>query len=129
MRFNESCIESCAAVAASPTEDAPSLYVHLPFCTIRCPYCDFATLPHEAGAEAHYLDSLQRELELVGVRESAAPSLFLGGGTPNALSERGLERLFEILAPFFGCRPGSEVSCEANPSLLTPSQARKLRQL
>jgi oxygen-independent coproporphyrinogen-3 oxidase len=129
MRSNESCTESCVAVAASPTENAPSLYVHLPFCTIRCPYCDFATLPHEAGAEARYLEALRHELTLLGVHESAAPSLFLGGGTPNALSERGLERLFEILAPFFGCRPAAEVTVEANPSLLTPAQARKLAQL
>src|SRR5262245_50494973 len=116
MRFNESCTESSAAVAGSPTEAALSLYVHVPFCTIRCPYCDFATLPYEADAEVRYLDALERELVLLGVRETAAPSVFIGGGTPNALSEGGLERLFEVIARFFTGRPGAEVSMEANPS-------------
>jgi oxygen-independent coproporphyrinogen-3 oxidase len=86
-------------------------------------------LPHERDAEVWYLDALEHELRLLAMRESAAPSVFIGGGTPNALTDRGLERLFETIARFFTWRPGAEVSLEANPTLITAAQARRLKQL
>ncbi|HYK99352.1 MAG TPA: radical SAM protein, partial [Candidatus Acidoferrales bacterium] len=64
-----------------------SLYVHIPFCASRCPYCDFATAPATSALRARYLDALGREI----AREGAAlgspevVTVFFGGGTPSLL--------------------------------------------
>ncbi|MFO0980529.1 MAG: radical SAM family heme chaperone HemW [Planctomycetota bacterium] len=129
MRCNESSIASSAAAAASRSDSPRALYVHLPFCTIRCPYCDFATLPYRVQGETSYLAALERELELLELERAPLDSLFLGGGTPNALGSDALARLVGLLEKHFRFAPQAERSIEANPSLVSRAQAQHLRQL
>ena len=76
------------------------LYVHIPFCASRCPYCDFATAPATTALRARYLDALARELE----REGAAlgrprvRTLFFGGGTPSLLEPDEIASLASTLS-------------------------------
>jgi putative oxygen-independent coproporphyrinogen III oxidase len=97
------------------------LYVHLPFCSSRCGYCDFVTLVGRRGQHGQYVDALLAELELE--RDALADDLetvFLGGGTPTFTVERELERLLSSLPP------AAEVTVEANPETVVPALARCL---
>ncbi len=105
-----------------------SLYVHIPWCLRKCPYCDFNShallaegLPlshHQAlPLEAPYLDALCRDLEqelpFVAGREVA--TFFIGGGTPSLLSCAGLDRLLTSLRDRLPISASAEVTLEANP--------------
>jgi oxygen-independent coproporphyrinogen-3 oxidase len=97
------------------------IYVHVPFCTSRCAYCDFATAPFDAGDASRYARALAAELEAAAasVGDARADTLYFGGGTPTAL---GPGRLGDILADVtrrFTVTPEAEVTCEANPESLT----------
>jgi oxygen-independent coproporphyrinogen-3 oxidase len=100
---------------------ARHLYVHLPFCSSRCGYCDFVTVVGRAGEHGGYVDALLRELDLE--RPLLAPKLetvYLGGGTPTLTGAASLARLLETL-------PGAdEVTIEANPETVTPELAALL---
>jgi oxygen-independent coproporphyrinogen III oxidase len=98
------------------------LYVHLPFCSSRCGYCDFVTVVGRRGQHRAYVDALLAELELEGgVLAPELESVFLGGGTPTFTDQRELERLLRALPP------ASEVTVEANPETMTPELAALLR--
>ena len=95
------------------------LYVHIPFCASRCPYCDFATAPATTALRSRYLDVLAREIaregELLG--RPRVRTLFFGGGTPSLLEPDEIERLGSELRRAFALRP-REVTLEANPATL-----------
>jgi len=96
-----------------------SLYVHIPFCASRCPYCDFATAPATSALRARYLAALGAEI----AREGAAlgrprvATAFFGGGTPSLLEPDEIAALGESIAASFDFRP-DEVTFEANPATL-----------
>ena len=95
------------------------LYVHIPFCAARCPYCDFATAPATSALRGRYLAALVTEI----AREGAALSrrrvrtLFFGGGTPSLLEPDEIALLGVALRSAFVLRP-REVTIEANPATL-----------
>ena len=95
------------------------LYVHLPFCASRCPYCDFATAPATTPLRGRYLDALNREIaregELLG--RPRVRTLFFGGGTPSLLEPAEIASLGHVLRDAFAFRP-REVTLEANPATL-----------
>jgi oxygen-independent coproporphyrinogen-3 oxidase len=100
---------------------ARHLYVHLPFCSSRCGYCDFVTVVGRDGEHDRYVGALLRELELE--RALLAPkleSVYLGGGTPTLTQPLALERLLQALPP------ADEVTIEMNPETATPELARLL---
>src|SRR6267378_2886015 len=109
--------------AESPGGDAMTrgigLYVHIPFCASRCPYCDFATAPATTALRGRYLEALGREIaregELLG--RPRVRTLFFGGGTPSLLEPAEIEALGNELRRAFVLRP-REVTLEANPATL-----------
>ena len=95
-----------------------SLYVHLPWCVRKCPYCDFNS--HTAGDSAptdRYVDALLSDLERERLRAGGRPveSIFLGGGTPSLFAPRQIERLLSAVAARFTLVADAEVTMEANP--------------
>jgi oxygen-independent coproporphyrinogen-3 oxidase len=101
---------------------ARHLYVHLPFCSHRCGYCDFVTVTGREGQHRAYVDALLRELELErGLLAPELETIFLGGGTPTFTALAELTRLLEALPP------AAEVTVEANPETVTPELASALR--
>ena len=91
------------------------LYLHLPFCDGKCPYCDFYSRRPEAGQIESYVIALCAALEDWKEKEPrAAHSLFLGGGTPSLLTGEQLTRLLAA-ARRFGLTADAEITCEANP--------------
>ena len=95
------------------------VYVHIPFCASRCPYCDFATAPATTTLRSRYLDALRREIaregELLG--RPRVRTLFFGGGTPSLLEPAEIGLLGDALRRAFVLRP-REVTLEANPATL-----------
>ncbi|WP_341666588.1 radical SAM family heme chaperone HemW [Alcaligenes sp. SDU_A2] len=95
-----------------------SVYVHVPWCVRKCPYCDFNS--HAAPAqlpEEDYLSALQADLEqnlpLIWGRQVI--SVFIGGGTPSLLSASALDRMLALLRAYLNLLPDAEITLEANP--------------
>lgn len=99
----------------------PGLYIHVPFCTRRCPYCDFYSISA--------LDLIPRYIESLTLEAAAAASawgrpfesLYIGGGSPSLLNAEGLRSLFKALEPF-DLSQLTEVTLEANPEDVVSGQ-------
>jgi len=107
---------------------APAAYVHIPFCSAVCPYCDFAVV---AGAEhlaARYIDAVVTE---IGLSDAWAPleSIYFGGGTPSHVDPALLGRVLSALIRHHDLAPGAEVSLEANPEDFSRERADHLLEL
>lgn len=117
--------------SAPPAGRAPrgtALYVHLPFCETKCPYCDFFSLAAEGRDLAGTVEAV-----LLEARRRAPPgprTVFVGGGTPSLLPPKLQERFWEGLEDATGWRTSAiEVTCEANPESLDRERARLLVEL
>jgi oxygen-independent coproporphyrinogen-3 oxidase len=108
-----------------------SIYVHLPWCIRKCPYCDFNSHEQAAGAlpEARYLDALRCDLEaaLPFVWGRRVHSVFIGGGTPSLFSPEGIDRLIADVRARLPLEPGAEVTLEANPGTFERDRFRAFR--
>ncbi|HJA05479.1 MAG TPA: radical SAM family heme chaperone HemW [Candidatus Microbacterium stercoravium] len=111
------------------------VYLHVPFCRVRCGYCDFNTYtaPELRGArQDQYADTLLREIDLAtGVLAAAGPAraaqtVFFGGGTPTLLPAGDLARMLGGVRDGFGLAPNAEVTVEANPDTVTPAVVDEL---
>lgn len=107
-----------------------ALYIHIPWCTRKCPYCDFNS--HEARGsipETEYLHALiadlEQELPLVWGR--SVDSVFIGGGTPSLLSPEILDRLLSDVRARLPLAPGAEITMEANPGTIETGLLREFR--
>jgi putative oxygen-independent coproporphyrinogen III oxidase len=117
----------------TPHFDAPpplALYVHIPWCVRKCPYCDFNS--HEARGdipEDAYLAALERDLEaaLPQVWGRRVQSIFFGGGTPSLLSASALDRLLTTIRTLLPIEPLAEITLEANPGTFETEKFRGFR--
>lgn len=107
--------------------DTIGLYVHVPYCRVVCPYCDYVKKRTSAGAPKAYIDALCSEIEAYE-GPSAAGSVFFGGGTPSLLGTGDLERIFGALHQRFTL-VDAEVSLEANPDDVDDEKAAAWAQL
>ncbi len=108
-----------------------SLYVHLPWCLKKCPYCDFNS--HEMRAvelpEQRYLDALMADLEaaLPLVWGRTVHSIFIGGGTPSLFSPDAIDRLLGGIRARLRLEPNCEITLEANPGTFEKDRFRAFR--
>ncbi|MFN7196297.1 MAG: radical SAM family heme chaperone HemW [Hylemonella sp.] len=107
-----------------------SLYVHLPWCLRKCPYCDFNS--HEMRdqlPEQRYIDALVADLEAALPLIWGRPivSVFLGGGTPSLFSPEAIDRLLAALRARLALVPGCEITLEANPGTFERARFRAFR--
>jgi len=95
-----------------------SLYIHLPWCIKKCPYCDFNSHTFESGLpEKEYLNALIADLEyqLPSIWGRRIISVFIGGGTPSLFSAESIYKLISTLRSHLNCLPNMEITMEANP--------------
>ncbi|MGE3165745.1 MAG: radical SAM family heme chaperone HemW [Planctomycetota bacterium] len=105
------------------------LYVHIPFCSAICPYCDFAVVTGRAERRERFVRALLREIEQLPVPAWRFDTIYFGGGTPSALSPEQLQRILDALdrALEFSAQP--TVSFEANPEDVAEASAAAWQQL
>lgn len=109
-----------------------SVYVHLPWCLRKCPYCDFNS--HEAPGgevpEQRYVDAVMADLEsaLPLVWGRAVHSVFIGGGTPSLFSPAAIESLIGGVRARLKLDPGCEITLEANPGTFEKDRFRAFRE-
>ncbi|MEJ1920977.1 radical SAM family heme chaperone HemW [Microbacterium sp. KHB019] len=112
-----------------------SAYLHVPFCRVRCGYCDFNTYTSSelrGARQDDYADTLAAEIDLahrvLGEAGALRPmdTVFFGGGTPTLLPPGDLARMLDAAVSAFGIAQGAEVTVEANPDTVTPAVARTL---
>jgi oxygen-independent coproporphyrinogen-3 oxidase len=104
------------------------LYVHIPFCRTKCPYCDFYSVTDDTLIGA-YPAALEAEARLYRERFPAFDTLFFGGGTPSWLGEAHLAELVKTLRRHFIFAPDTEFTLEANPDDVTPEKLCRWREL
>ncbi|WP_324014791.1 radical SAM family heme chaperone HemW [Microbacterium sp. JZ37] len=120
-----------------PIDPATDLgvYLHVPFCRVRCGYCDFNTYTSEelrGARQDEYADVLLREVALARdvLAEAGAlrpaQTVFFGGGTPTLLPAGDLARMLEGVRGAFGIADGAEITVEANPDTVTAAVAEEL---
>jgi oxygen-independent coproporphyrinogen-3 oxidase len=114
-----------------PAQPPLSLYVHLPWCLRKCPYCDFNSHEIRSGElpEQRYLDALLADLEaalpIVWGRE--VHSIFIGGGTPSLFSPAGMDRLLADIRARLKLAADCEITLEANPGTFEKDRFRAFR--
>ncbi len=109
--------------------------MHVPFCSVRCGYCDFNTYTSdelgEGATRASYAVTVEREVDLAREAlgdERPFETVFFGGGTPTQLPAADLVRVLRALRDRVGLAPGAEVTTEANPDSVTPASLAALRE-
>src|SRR4051794_18228240 len=97
------------------------LYLHIPFCSSICNYCNFNRGLFEPDLKARYVRALEQEIREAGKGEPA-DTIFFGGGTPSLLEPEEIARLIVACRDVFAVTPEAEVTLETNPE--TSSSAR-----
>ena len=106
------------------------LYIHIPFCSKRCLYCDFFSST-DLHFQKPFIDALIREMELRQnyLKQEPLETVYFGGGTPSLLPSETFNRLFDAIERLFGLGQCKEITLEANPDDLTPDYVAALRDL
>ena len=106
-----------------------SIYIHIPFCTHICYYCDFNKVFLKGQPVDEYLQAMKNEMERTfeKVPPKQIKTIFLGGGTPTALNEKQLEFLMKSIHSYIQLDPSIEFSIEANPGDLTVEKLKVLK--
>ena len=94
------------------------IYIHIPFCTEKCIYCDFYSLPNQEQSIKPFIKNLCKEI-LIRSKQSTIDwkidTIFIGGGTPSLLSESDLENIISAINKNFNLNDLKEFTIEANP--------------
>ena len=108
-----------------------SLYLHIPFCSLKCSYCDFNSYAGLEDRVQPYVDALIAEIRRwsVPTRGRYVPTVFFGGGTPSLLPLSELERIVLALSNLYNLTPECEVSLEVNPGTVDRDYLRGLLAL
>jgi oxygen-independent coproporphyrinogen-3 oxidase len=111
-----------------------SVYIHIPFCEVKCGYCDFFSVPRgfeDFDLQKEYVDALTAEISERSQIFSGKPvdSIFFGGGTPSLLDPKLLERILNALARHFSWDASAEITLETNPKTVSLDKLKVFRSL
>ncbi len=113
----------------SSKSSKPGLYVHIPFCSSICPYCDFAVLTGNHSRQERFVSQLLREIDLADEEIRGFDTVYFGGGTPSFLYGEGLSEIAEAIAEKGWLAPSCRWFLEANPEDVNPSSLSVCREL
>ena len=113
----------------SALDEGVSLYVHVPFCLSKCPYCDFNTYQ---GIESQFDDFLTAVIQEIAawsvvLGNPTINTVFLGGGTPSYLPDGDVARILDVIDRNYSVRADAEITAECNPNDLSPEKCAELR--
>ncbi len=100
------------------------IYFHIPFCAVKCPYCDFYSVKYSRSLENEYTDAVIRNLEKYSelCKERVIDTIYFGGGTPSLISTENIKKIMFSTFKLFNVENSVEISIEANPNTLTKSK-------
>ncbi|MFO7714646.1 radical SAM family heme chaperone HemW [Desulfosarcina sp.] len=112
---------------ASTAALSAGIYIHVPFCRAKCPYCDFYSVTDLDFIPA-YIEALLAELKLQRHRVPRADSIYFGGGTPSVLTPLQIARILEFINGCFAIAPQAEVTLEVNPGTVNGEMLAEYRR-
>lgn len=97
------------------------LYIHIPFCQIKCNYCDFLSAPATKQVQKSYMDTLQKEIrkKATEYRNCVVDTIFIGGGTPTYVPSEMMVEMMKLVQAEFCLNKDCEISMECNPGTVT----------
>ena len=104
------------------------LYVHIPFCSSRCSYCDFATGLYQSELSERYVRALVQEIQATTYAGDRVDTIYFGGGTPSLSSPSQLEQILVALHDHFQVDQASEITLEINPGSATVEKLREFHE-
>ena len=108
---------------------ALGLYIHVPFCPQRCPYCAFATVVGQEDRHGLYVEAICREIESWAHLSGPVETVFLGGGTPSQVEPTLIGQMLEAAQNHLGLHPDAEISVEVNPGTVDREKFARLKAL
>ena len=107
-----------------------SLYVHIPWCVKKCPYCDFNSHTTKEVPEKAYLEQVKKDLhaDLIFVQGRPLNSIFFGGGTPSLMSPEFFQEFLDFVGQHIEINAKTEITLEANPGTTEASKFIAYRQ-
>jgi len=109
------------------TEQPGGIYIHVPFCVRKCPYCDFYSSVELAGVPV-FIEALKREMDLAGGTDQEFDTLYIGGGTPSVLEAKGINEIIENVYKNFTIRGDAETTLEVNPGTISRQSLAQCRR-
>ena len=108
-----------------------SIYIHWPFCKIKCPYCDFNSYKRESVDQTQWMEAYLRALELWFSRldQRIVGSIFFGGGTPSLLDPKSVELSLQKINKLWGINNDCEISIEANPNSVSELKFKRFKEI
>ncbi len=119
--------KKCDSQAAAGNRKIAGLYIHIPFCRTKCPYCSFYSETN-LSLLPDFLDALFREMEMNRHLFHPLDTVYVGGGTPSVLTPHQIQALLERIRHHFQLTPDAEITLEANPADLSQSHLKLLRR-
>lgn len=123
--------EAVVRLPGGPAAAPPlALYIHLPWCVRKCPYCDFNSHAAQQIPETAYINALLADLEraLPEIWGRSVHSVFFGGGTPSLFSPEGIDRILAAVRALTPLTPGAEITLEANPGTVEAAKFKGFRE-
>ncbi|MGA7146136.1 MAG: radical SAM family heme chaperone HemW [Desulfobacterales bacterium] len=103
------------------------LYIHIPFCFKKCPYCDFYSIT-DPSLQPRFRDALISEMNMVDKNDLVYDTLYIGGGTPSVLDDAVLKKVIDTAGQCFNILSDAETTLEVNPGTVTMRQLKNYRQ-
>ncbi|MCD8005879.1 MAG: radical SAM family heme chaperone HemW [Oscillospiraceae bacterium] len=95
------------------------IYIHVPFCLRKCPYCAFYSVGYSESLKNDYVNAVARNIRKYSYMRLPCDTVYFGGGTPSLLTPRDIHTIMEAISSSFNLSPASEITMEANPSSVT----------
>ena len=112
---------------SSSSSQLAGLYVHIPFCLRKCPYCDFYSIT-DLSLQPSFLDALVSEMNMTRELDEVFDTLYIGGGTPSVLNIKTIDSIINTAHQCFNIHSNAEITLEVNPGTVTLEQLKGYRQ-
>ncbi len=114
----------------SLTNTSFSIYIHIPFCTTLCPFCDFYKKKWTHDLEKKFISAISQEIAYYSfIKKKSIKSIFIGGGTPSILSEDSLNTIFTQLHKYFQIKKETEITIETNPEDISDEKLNLFKKI
>lgn len=108
--------------------DPIGIYIHIPFCAQKCPYCDFYSLSPAKNNTLSYIQALQNKISAYQGKQIKVDTIYFGGGTPSLIGAEHLSCILKTIRENFVVADSAEITCEVNPGRFSPNFFSLLKQ-